>query len=386
MPKRNRKVQRVASRRRRESGNNLSYTAARAEIRVPVPPAGSVLDEVHWRSLGLQLFGTDDWTRWRVVCSGCGYIQGPAEFAALEREEVRPEFAFSDCVGRYLKGYEDDAPGAFPCNTVTWGFIPMGHYRVNWTAGKQGQVFRFAAPGERIEDNRRKHEARTRQWAAEAAAAAEVENARLREEDEAADRNIDEFAARCVSCDRAETRLHRRSCVWRTPNGPADEHNLASETVLGVHTEYPVRKVIARVLDMGEAAEEYERAVVTALGSLGLVIENTEHSSRADAQEARIHIWLPRASKEAPLHSVGWSSYFGWQYSDGVLGTPLKYRGGEHFEPLAVIVAAEIRKLADDGSTIWKSPHQWRNTLSADDWTAVVEGLQGAARALVMGD
>ncbi|MEV7525607.1 hypothetical protein [Streptomyces sp. NPDC091371] len=58
--------------------------------------------------------------------------------------------------------------------------------------------------------------------------------------------------------------------------------------------------------------------------------------------------------------------------------------GAEYFEPLAVIVAAEIRKLADDGGTIWKSPHQWRDTLSADDWTAVVEGLQGAARALVM--
>ncbi|OKI50320.1 VVA0879 family protein [Streptomyces sp. MJM1172] len=385
MPQRNRKVQRAAARRRRESGNHLSYTAARAEIRVHVPPAGSVLDEVHWRSLGLQLFGTDDWRRWRVVCSSCGYIQSPAEFAALDHEEVRPEFAFSDCIGRYLEGYEDDAPDAFPCNTVTWGFIPLGHYRVNWAAGNQGQVFRFAGPGERIEDNRCKHEARTRQWAAEAAAAAEVENARLLAEEEAADRDVDEFAARCVSCGRAETRLHRRSCVWRTPNGPVDQHGLASETVLGAHTEYPVREVIARALHMLEAAEEYERAVVAALGSLGLAIANTEHSSRTDAQEARIDIWLPRTSKEAPLHSVGWSSYFGWHYSDGVLGSPLKYRGGD-FEPLAVMVAAEIRKLAAGGGPVWQSPHRWRDTFSPDDWAAVVEGLQGAARALVMAE
>ncbi|MGW1623065.1 VVA0879 family protein [Streptomyces sp. NPDC002172] len=383
MPKRNRKVRRAASRRKRESGNNLSYTEARAEVRVQVPPAGSVLDEDYWRTLGRRLSGTDDWRQWRVVCRACGYIQSPADFIALERDDVRPEFAFSDCIGRYWENYDAETEGAFPCNAITWGFIPLDHSKVNWKTGKQGLVFRFAAPGERIEDNRRKHEARTRRWAEEAAAAAEeeaaAELARLQEEDEAAERDVDEYAMRCTGCGRAEGREHRQTCVWRAPDGLGERHDLLSELVDPVHAENSVATVIERVMRMRDAVGEYERAIVAELSGLGLQIEEADHSSVLEVDRAEVRVWLPRTSEEAPRHRVVWTSYFGWCYSDGVLGTSLKYRGGEEYEPPAAVIAAEIGEIVESGGVNWTGGHEWRDTLAADDWAAVVAGLRAAA-------
>jgi hypothetical protein len=383
VPKRNRKVRRAASRRRRESGNSLSYTEARTEIRVQMPPAGSVLDEDHWRALGRRLFSTDDWKQWRVVCCACGYIQTPADFITLERDDARPEFAFSDCIGRYWANYEADTEGAFPCNVITWGFIPLGHYSVNWRTGKQGRVFRFAAPGERIEDNRRKHEARTRRWAEEAAATAAeetaVELARLQEEDEAAERDVDEYAMRCTGCGRTEGREHRQTCVWRAADGLGEKYNLFSELVDPVHAENSVATVIERVMRMRDAVGVYERAVVAELSGLGLQIEEADCSSDSEVDRAEVCIWLPRASKEAPRHRMVWTSYFGWCYSDGVLGTSLKYRGGEEYEPPAAVIAAEIGEIVESGGENWSGRHEWRDTLAANDWAAVVSRLRAAA-------
>lgn len=87
-----------------------------------------------WKGKGKELFGTDDYKKWKFVCPMCKNIQTYEDFEGLT-DEPESYFYFS-CIGRLKDGVG--------CDWSLGGLLQIHKTEVVSEEGKHVPVFEFA--------------------------------------------------------------------------------------------------------------------------------------------------------------------------------------------------------------------------------------------------
>ncbi|MFI8944083.1 VVA0879 family protein [Streptomyces syringium] len=366
---RNRRVQRDAKRRNRETGEG--YAAARERVagkRPELPALGSILTLAEWQAAGAAYFGTAETEKWSVLCPHCGHFTTAGHIMEVA-QSTDTTIAFTECLGRYLA---HGGPESFPCNWTSYGFIPSLGYTLVREDGRTLRVFPFAATDADLDANRQRFLERAARWRAERQAEEDEEAAA--EEDQEGDEDADEW---CLDCTRPLGRRHRPDCVWRT----AEELGECTAVEEG-HT-WNDGPALLRGLELLQApVASYAREVARICADLGVVFKR-DIGVRGGAAvrngwelEAECELWLEETSEDGSPRWFGWRPDTGWYFyaADPRTGTKGSTYLGEPFTPAPADVAVRIAERAA-GRTAWSPPRTRRDASDPAGWEMVAAEL-----------
>jgi len=115
-----------------------------------------ILTEAEWNAEGHHLFGHDQ-MKWKFLCPSCGMSIAVTDW----KEAGAPENAVAfSCVGRWRGGdnAKTFAKKGGPCTYAGGGLFAINPVRVHREDGSHLDVFEFACPHERLnEEGRCRH-------------------------------------------------------------------------------------------------------------------------------------------------------------------------------------------------------------------------------------